>query len=50
LLELNDSTFQTLRESQTAGTMRLGLQEDFGVHFLSEILRLESNSGSFAEE
>jgi DNA-binding transcriptional LysR family regulator len=39
LLELNDSTFQTLHESQTAGTIRLGLQEDFGEHFLSEILR-----------
>lgn len=39
LLELNDSIFQTLRESQTAGTLRLGLQEDFGEHFLSDILR-----------
>ncbi|AMN81517.1 LysR substrate-binding domain-containing protein [Pseudomonas azotoformans] len=39
LLELNDGIFQTLRESQTAGTLRLGLQEDFGEHFLSDILR-----------
>lgn len=39
LLELNDSIFQTLHENQTAGTIRLGLQEDFGEHFLSEILR-----------
>lgn len=39
LLELNDSIFQTLHESQTAGSIRLGLQEDFGEHFLSEILR-----------
>jgi DNA-binding transcriptional LysR family regulator len=39
LLELNDSIFQTLHESQTAGTVRLGLQEDFGEHFLSDILR-----------
>ncbi|QPG61877.1 LysR family transcriptional regulator [Pseudomonas sp. BIGb0427] len=39
LLELNDGIFQTLHESQTAGTARLGLQEDFGEHFLSDILR-----------
>lgn len=39
LLELNDSIFQTLHECQAAGTIRLGLQEDFGEHFLSEILR-----------
>lgn len=39
LLELNDGIFQTLHESQTAGTVRLGLQEDFGEHFLSDILR-----------
>lgn len=39
LLELNDGIFQTLRESQTAGIIRLGLQEDFGEHFLSDILR-----------
>lgn len=39
LLELNDSLFQTLHESQTAGTVRLGLQEDFGENFLSDILR-----------
>nr|WP_314417292.1 LysR substrate-binding domain-containing protein [uncultured Pseudomonas sp.] len=39
LLELNDGIFQTLYESQTAGTIRLGLQEDFGEHFLSDILR-----------
>lgn len=39
MLELNDGIFQTLHESQTAGTVRLGLQEDFGEHFLSDILR-----------
>ncbi|WP_339546758.1 LysR substrate-binding domain-containing protein [Pseudomonas sp. RA_35y_Pfl2_P32] len=39
LLELNDGIFQTLHESQTAGTVRLGLQEDFAEHLLSEILR-----------
>lgn len=39
LLDLNDGIFQTLHESQTAGTVRLGLQEDFGEYFLSEILR-----------
>jgi DNA-binding transcriptional LysR family regulator len=39
LLEMNDGIFQTLHESQTAGTLRLGLQEDFGEHFLSELLR-----------
>lgn len=39
LLELNDLTFQTLHESQTAGTLRLGVQEDFGEHLLSDILR-----------
>ncbi|MBK5554242.1 LysR family transcriptional regulator [Pseudomonas sp. TH03] len=39
LLELNDGIFQTLHESQTAGSIRLGLQEDFGEHFLSDILR-----------
>lgn len=39
LLELNDGIFQTLHENQTAGTLRLGLQEDFGEHFLSDILR-----------
>ncbi|HEX8544446.1 MAG TPA: LysR substrate-binding domain-containing protein [Pseudomonas sp.] len=39
LLEQNDSIFQTLHENQTAGTLRLGLQEDFGEHFLSDILR-----------
>ncbi|QIB08924.1 LysR family transcriptional regulator [Pseudomonas fluorescens] len=39
LLELNDGIFQTLHESQAAGTIRFGLQEDFGEHLLSEILR-----------
>lgn len=39
LLELNDSIFQTLHESQMVATVRLGLQEDFGEHFLSDILR-----------
>ncbi|WP_455926705.1 LysR substrate-binding domain-containing protein [Pseudomonas capeferrum] len=39
LLELNDSIFGSLHETQTAGTLRLGLQEDFGEHVLSDILR-----------
>ena len=39
LLELNDSIFQTLHENQTAATVRIGLQEGFGEHFLSDILR-----------
>lgn len=39
LLELNDSIFQTLNEHQTPETVRFGLQEDFGEHFLSDILR-----------
>lgn len=39
LLDLNDSVFHSLHETQSAGTVRLGLQEDFGEHFLSEILR-----------
>lgn len=39
LLELNDSIFHSVHQSQTAGTLRLGLQEDFGEHFLSDILR-----------
>jgi DNA-binding transcriptional LysR family regulator len=39
LLELNDGIFQTLRERETAGSLCFGLQEDFGEHFLSEILR-----------
>src|SRR5476649_380305 len=39
LLDVNDGIFQTLHESQTAGCIRLGLQEDLGDHFLSGILR-----------
>ncbi|CRM39867.1 LysR substrate-binding domain-containing protein [Pseudomonas sp. 58 R 3] len=39
LLELNDSIFHSVHQSQTAGTLRFGLQEDFGEHFLSDILR-----------
>ncbi|KAF1012219.1 MAG: HTH-type transcriptional regulator GltC [Pseudomonas fluorescens] len=39
LLDLNDSIFASLHETQTAGTLRLGLQEDFGEQFLSGILR-----------
>lgn len=39
LLELNDDIFSTLRQSQVEGTVRIGLQEDFGEHLLSEILR-----------
>lgn len=39
LLELNDNIFASLQQSQAAGTVRLGLQEDFGEHFLSRILR-----------
>lgn len=39
LLELNDGIFLSLHESQTTGTVRFGVQEDFGEHFLSDILR-----------
>jgi len=39
LLELNDSVFNALHETQTAGTLRLGVQEDFAEHLLSEVLR-----------
>jgi len=39
LLELNDSVFSALHETQTAGTLRLGVQEDFAEHLLSEVLR-----------
>jgi len=39
LLDLNDTVFSSLNETQTAGTLRLGLQEDFGEHVLSDILR-----------
>ncbi|NVZ99437.1 LysR substrate-binding domain-containing protein [Pseudomonas gingeri] len=39
LLELNDEIFESLHETQVEGCVRLGLQEDFGEHLLSEILR-----------
>ncbi|MGY2286464.1 LysR substrate-binding domain-containing protein [Pseudomonas gingeri] len=39
LLELNDDIFASLHEAQVEGCVRLGLQEDFGEHLLSEILR-----------
>lgn len=39
LLELNDEIFDNLHETQVEGCVRLGLQEDFGEHLLSDILR-----------
>ncbi|WP_249675182.1 LysR substrate-binding domain-containing protein [Pseudomonas abieticivorans] len=39
LLELNDEIFSSLRETQVQGTVRLGLQEDFGEHLLSDLLQ-----------
>ncbi|WP_017903919.1 LysR substrate-binding domain-containing protein [Pseudomonas asplenii] len=39
LLELNDEIFDSLHEAQVEGCVRLGLQEDFGEHLLSDILR-----------
>ncbi|WDU65245.1 LysR substrate-binding domain-containing protein [Pseudomonas poae] len=39
LLELNDSIFAALDQTRTAGTLRLGVQEDFAEHVLSSTLR-----------
>ncbi|WP_448651011.1 LysR substrate-binding domain-containing protein [Pseudomonas fluorescens] len=39
LLELNDSIFSALNQTRTAGTLRLGVQEDFSEHVLSTTLR-----------
>lgn len=39
LLELNDSVFDALNQTRTEGTLRLGVQEDFGEWVLSEVLR-----------
>ncbi|KPA88059.1 MULTISPECIES: LysR substrate-binding domain-containing protein [Pseudomonas] len=39
LLELNDEIFDSLHQAQVEGCVRLGLQEDFGEHLLSDILR-----------
>lgn len=39
LLELNDEIFSMLHEAEVEGCVRVGFQEDFGEHLLSEILR-----------
>ena len=39
LLELNDSIFDALNQTRTEGTLRLGVQEDFGEWVLSDVLR-----------
>ena len=39
LLELNDSIFDALNQTRTEGTLRLGVQEDFGERVLSDVLR-----------
>jgi DNA-binding transcriptional LysR family regulator len=38
LLDLNDEAFMALGSADIAGAVRLGLQEDFGEHMLSEML------------
>ncbi|GAB3428525.1 LysR substrate-binding domain-containing protein [Massilia solisilvae] len=38
LLELNDEAWMALGSADLAGAVRLGLQEDFGEHMLSEML------------
>jgi DNA-binding transcriptional LysR family regulator len=38
LLDLNDEALMALGSARIAGAVRLGLQEDFGVHMLSEML------------
>jgi DNA-binding transcriptional LysR family regulator len=39
LLALNDEVFASLQQTRQQGTVRLGLQEDFAEHLLSDILR-----------
>lgn len=39
LLQLNDDIFADLQATQIEGSVRLGLQEDFGEHLLSDVLR-----------
>lgn len=39
LLQLNDDIFASLQATQIEGSVRLGLQEDFGEHLLSDVLR-----------
>jgi len=39
LLQLNDDIFASLQATQIEGSVRLGLQEDFGELLLSEVLR-----------
>jgi len=39
LLELNDEIFSSLRDARIAGTVRIGLQDDFAEHLLSDVLR-----------
>jgi DNA-binding transcriptional LysR family regulator len=38
LLELNDEAVTALRGADLAGTVRLGMQQDFGEHLLTEVL------------
>jgi DNA-binding transcriptional LysR family regulator len=38
LLELNDEAATAVRGAELAGSVRLGLQEDFGEHLLTEVL------------
>ncbi|CAD5201870.1 LysR substrate-binding domain-containing protein [Pseudomonas sp. FEN] len=39
LLELNDEIFSNLQEARIEGTLRIGLQDDFAEHLLSDVLR-----------
>lgn len=39
LLDLNDEIFGHLHGTRAQGTLRLGVQEDFGEHLLSEVLQ-----------
>ncbi|TFW17050.1 LysR substrate-binding domain-containing protein [Duganella callida] len=38
LLELNDEAVNAVRGAELAGSVRLGMQEDFGEHLLTEVL------------
>jgi len=39
LLELNDEIFSSLQGARIEGTVRIGLQDDFAEHLLSDVLR-----------
>jgi len=39
LLELNDEIFSSLQSTRIEGTVRIGLQDDFAEHLLSDVLR-----------